>query len=269
MTDRDVSFDSLLAGIDGASGRAVLRTPAQWAQGRATYGGLVAAAGLRAMRAAVEPQRTPRSVHVTFVAPVAPGEVEIRVRTLRQGKSATVVQADFVQEGNVCTVVVGSFGAARATQVRLEAPARPLAPPPEDGPVFPYVEGLTPVFTQHFQYRWVLGGLPFTGSHDRFIGGWCAYGHEREVMTHEHILGLLDAWPPTVLAMMETPAPGSTLTWAVQFLPWTAQSLADEWWFYRAEADAAGDGYAHTHAMLWDPHGRPAAISVQTVAVFG
>lgn len=269
MVDTDISFDSLLAGVDATPGRPVLRTPAQWAQGRATFGGLVAAAGLRAMRHAVEPQRAPRSLHITFVAPVAPGEAEIRVTPLRQGKSATVVQADVMQGGAVCTVIVGSFGAERQSELRLEAPPRPLAVPPEAGPAFSHIEGVTPVFTQHYRYRWVIGGLPYSGSHERAIGGWCSYAHEREAVAHEHILGLVDAWPPTVLPNMTTPAPGSSLNWAIQFLPWSPGARAGEWWFYRAEADAAGDGYAHTRAVLWDPQGRPAALSSQTVAIFG
>lgn len=269
MNETPVSFGTLLAGVDASRGRLTLQTPAQWAQGRATFGGLVAAAALRAMRSAVDPQRAPRSLQITFVAPVAPGEAEIRVTPLRSGKSATTVQAAVIQDGAVCTAIVGSFGADRQSAVHVEGPPRPLAPPPEAGPVFPFVEGVTPSFTRHFDYRWVVGDLPFTGSRRRDIGGWCAFKGEAEVVTHEHILGLVDAWPPTVLPMMTTPAPGSSLTWTLQFLTWASDARANDWWFYRAEVDAAGDGYALTRAVLWDPLGRPAALSQQSVAVFG
>ena len=38
---------------------------------------------------------------------------------------------------------------------------------------------------------------------------------------------------------------------------------------YAATTDAARDGYAHTHAMVWRPDGELLAISRQTITIFG
>ena len=46
--------------------------PAEWAQGRATFGGLVAALQYEALRAQVSADRPLRSLAITFVGPVAP-----------------------------------------------------------------------------------------------------------------------------------------------------------------------------------------------------
>lgn len=54
--------------------------PAQWAQGRASFGGLVVALQYEAMRAKVPADRPVRSLAVTFVGPVAP-EVPVSFRS--------------------------------------------------------------------------------------------------------------------------------------------------------------------------------------------
>ena len=47
--------------------------PAEWAQGRASFGGLVAALQYEALRAQVPADRPLRALAITFVGPVAPG----------------------------------------------------------------------------------------------------------------------------------------------------------------------------------------------------
>lgn len=240
-----------------------------WMQGRATFGGLVAAAGLAGMRTQVAAGRPPRSLHITFAAPVAPGQAEVHTALLREGRAASVAEAKIVQGGTVCCVMVGSFGADRASGVEVVPPAMPTGLDRAAAVTMPYVEGMTPTFTQHFQMAWGLGGFPFSGDQAGVIGGWCRHKDDASPATHEHVLGLVDAWPPTVLSMLTTPAAGSSLNWSIQFLDWMPEATADGEWFYRAETDAAHNGYAHTRAVLWDPFGRAAALSTQTVAVFG
>ncbi|MCF5105023.1 thioesterase family protein, partial [Pseudomonas proteolytica] len=64
--------------------------PAQWAQGRATFGGLVAALQYEALRAQVPADRPLRSLAVTFVGPVAPDvSASYQVEVLREGKAVS------------------------------------------------------------------------------------------------------------------------------------------------------------------------------------
>lgn len=252
-----------------AGGEWILEATPDWMQGRATFGGLVAAAALAVMRTRVTPGRPPRSLHITFIAPVAPGPAQVRATLLREGKAASVVEAHVVQGEQVCCAVVGSFGADRASAVEVAAPVMPAGLDREAAVEMPYVEGMTPTFTQHFGVRWGIGAFPFAGTAESTIGGSCRIKDDPAPATHEHILGLVDAWPPTVLPMLTQPAPGSSLNWSIAFLDWDPAATADGWWFYRAETDAAHNGYAYSRAVLWDPSGKPAALSTQTVTVFG
>lgn len=88
-------------------------------------------------------------------------------------------------------------------------------------------------------------------------------------MSEAHILALVDTWPPAVLPHLNKPAPGSSLTWTIEFVQ--PQPLLDtlQWCSYRAVIEHARDGYGHTAAALWSPDGELIAISRQTVTVFG
>ena len=61
---------------------------ADWTQGRAGYGGIVAAFGNAAMRRLVASDRPLRGLDVTFVGPALPGPIELDAQILRVGKAA-------------------------------------------------------------------------------------------------------------------------------------------------------------------------------------
>lgn len=99
-----------------------LTIPAEWAQGRASFGGLVAALQYEAMRAKVPADRLVRSLAITFVGPVEPDvPVRFEVDVLREGKAVSQVLGRAVQNGQVVTLVQGSFGASRASEVAVAA----------------------------------------------------------------------------------------------------------------------------------------------------
>ncbi len=118
--------------------------------------------------------------------------------------------------------------------------------------------------------RWAIGGMPFSGNPSREMGGWVRLRDQTriEAADEAHLLALVDAWPPAVLPHLTAPAPGSSLTWTIEFVqPMSTLSTAD-WCLYRAQIEHARDGYGHVAAALWSPTGGLLAISRQTVAVF-
>ena len=129
-------------------------------QGRAGYGGLVGALALTSMRKHVPPARKVRSLLVSFVGPVGPGDFSIHARVLRSGKAVTHVEAKVVQREAVRCVVMGSFGGDRDSAIRIDPAPRPEMAGPAEALELPYIDGLTPAFTRHFAYRWALGELP-------------------------------------------------------------------------------------------------------------
>ncbi|WP_256625516.1 thioesterase family protein [Pseudomonas sp. LPB0260] len=125
----------LLGAADAASPH--LEIPQQWGQGRATFGGLLAACLFEKLKPQVAADRPVRSLLVSFVAPVAPGPMEVRVKVLRAGKAATQVQATAYQNDQACVVMLASFGGDRASAVRLDAAPAPTIKAPRPRPSFP------------------------------------------------------------------------------------------------------------------------------------
>ncbi len=245
--------------------------PPTWGQGRASFGGLVAALAFEAMRAKVPKGRPVRSLAITFVGPVAAEvPVSFQAEVLREGKAVSQMCLRAVQDGQVVTMVQGSFGASRDSLIDVAPLPAPQLKPAEQCTELPYVRNVTPEFTRFLAMRWALGGMPFTNNPSRQMGGWVRLRGENEVqaLSEAHLLALVDAWPPAVLPHLKSPAPGSSLTWTIEFVQPLQSLNTEHWCLYRAEIEHARDGYGHVAAALWSPSGELIALSRQTVTVF-
>src|SRR3546814_7909268 len=108
-----MQFSQLLSAMRGADGEWQVDVPADWQQGRTLFGGLQAALAVRAMRGLV-PASTPlRTLQATFISPVPGGPLRIVARVLRSGKSATHVEADLYDGGQIACRTLGIFGLPR------------------------------------------------------------------------------------------------------------------------------------------------------------
>lgn len=248
-----------------------MQVPSSWGQGRAGFGGLAVALVFEAMQAKVPAGRSVRSLAVTFVGPLAVDvPVSFEVEVLREGKAVSQVLGRAVQNGQVVTLVQGSFGAARESVIAVQALAAPVMPSAAECQELPYIENVTPEFTRHLAMRWAQGGMPFSNNPSREMGGWVRLREHDplETVTETHLLALVDAWPPAVLSHLRAPAAGSSLTWTIEFMqPLPALNTLD-WCMYHAEIEHARDGYGHIAAGLWSPSGELLALSRQTVTVF-
>lgn len=242
--------------------------PAGWTQGRANYGGLVGALLYARMAALLDAPRVLRSATVSFVGPVATGAVTVTAEVLRQGKSVIQMEARLLQDGEVMAAMLASFGAPRDSAIAVDAHPAPVFKAPDDARALPFVPGVTPEFTQHIDFRWAHGDLPFTGSPLPELGGWMRLKEARAALDYTDLFLLVDAWPPALLPLLKGPAPGSSLTWTLEPLQLPAGKTAGHWWQYLAKTDVAHDGYGHAAAWLWDDEGRLVALSRQTVVVF-
>lgn len=261
---------ALASAVSVASGGARGAIHADWGQGRSAFGGLVAALGLRAIEAAgVAPGRPLRTLVMDFVAPAVVGEVALEVRALRSGRALSHAEVRVVQGGETCAVLLAAFGAARPSALAVTAPSAPPCPAPPGLARLPYVAGVVPAFTQHFDFRWASEG-PFVGASRANVGGYIRYATPTSVDTAA-LVALVDAWPAPILPMLRAPAPASSVTWALDLLvaPPEGGFPSDAWWRYEADAIAAGDGYGCADARLWDESGRAVAVSRQSVVVFG
>lgn len=246
--------------------------PDGWGQGRAAFGGLAAALVYEAMRARVPADRPVRSLAITFVGPMAlETPVDFEVEVLREGKSVSQVSGRALQQGQVVTLVQGSFGASRDSLIRVDAEPAPEMKSAAEAMELPYVKGVTPDFTQHLAMRWAVGGMPFTNTPRRRMGGWVGFRTEagERPVDESDLLALVDAWPPATLPYLRRPAPGSSLTWTIEFVQPVPRATTCDWFQYLAEVEHSRDGYGHIAARLWSPDGELMALSRQVATVFG
>ena len=122
-----MQFNEILSSIRGPDENLVVTVSDDWLQGRATYGGLVAAVGNEAMRKFVPRDRPLRSLQTTFVGPAGPGDWSLRARVLRAGKAVTLAQCEVIEGGQVVAVQTGVYGADRESAVLVKPTA--VAPP--------------------------------------------------------------------------------------------------------------------------------------------
>ncbi|RUQ46855.1 thioesterase family protein [Corynebacterium pseudodiphtheriticum] len=245
--------------------------PAEWGQGRATFGGLVVALQYEALRAQVPADRPLRSLAITFVGPVEPEvAASYHVEVLREGNAVSQLLGRVVQNGEVATVAQSSFGAARESQMDVATEPAPAFKHWDDFQWLPYIKGLTHELMPHLAMAWSFGGLPFNGNNSRDLGGWVRLRGDvkEEALTEAHILALVDAWPPALLPHLSKPAPGSTLTWTIECIQPLQQLTTLDWCQYYVNIEHARDGYGHAAAALWSPTGELIAISRQSVVVF-
>ena len=265
-----MNFPELLQALHENPGQVMI--PESWANGRASFGGLVAAMVFEVMRLHVPADRPVRSLAITFVGPVEP-EVPtcFEAQVLREGRAVSQVLGKALQNGQVCALVQGSFGSARSSQVSVQGELAPAIKAPQECPELGYYKGLTPELVQHLAMRWAVGSMPFSNNPSREMSGWVRLreGDESEVLTEAHLLALVDAWPPAVLSHLSRPAMGSSLTWTIEFMQPAPSLHSLDWCQYRALIEHAQDGYGHIAAALWAPSGELLAISRQTVVVFG
>lgn len=262
-----MNFDELMK--SGANGKDLV-VPSIWGQGRASFGGVVAALVFDRMASVVAPGRPMRSMQVSFVGPVTPDEpATVEAEILREGKAVSQVLGRIVQGGEPKLVALASFGSDRESDVSVDAAPAPEAKPVEQCHGLDFIEGVTPEFIQHIEMRWAFGNLPFSGKGGRELGGWMQFRQTPETFSDAHIVALVDAWPPAVLPYVKQRVKTSSLSWALDIVHPRPVLEPGDWLLYKAEIDKADAGYGHTQAGIWTASGELVALSRQTVTVFG
>ncbi|MDX1506562.1 MAG: thioesterase family protein [Spongiibacter sp.] len=246
------------------------RIDSSWLQGRTAFGGVSTALVVAAMRQQVADERALRALSVSFVGPSPEGEHNIALRELRSGGSVTHMQGELVCDGEVATSVSAAFGKARTSRIAVKGPSLQPAQGADKGMRMPFIEGVTPAFTQHFDMQLVAGGLPFSGAESGDFAMWLRF-KEPTPIDECGLIALADAPPMPGLNMIKPPGVGSSLSWYLEF-PLTVDDMGDVdpagWWHLDYRCQAASDGYYNNYATVWTPDGRPALFSRQVATVF-
>jgi acyl-CoA thioesterase len=267
--------------------------PADWAQGRTTFGGLIGALAARVAGQVAGAERPLRTLDIAFVAPLPRGPAEVAAEVLSAGKAVTQLVVSFTSGGVLGARVHVVAGASRVSALRVETgPAEMIeGDPAGQGIELPYVPGVMPTFGQHIEYRWCSEAFPFTGGGPETarVNGWAR--HRTAAHGLEALLALLDAWPPVVLPMATGPIPASTVRWAIHLAataeivepaPAAVAGLVSgpdgagrvtgfetdrQWVWYEARTVQCADGYATAYASMY-AGGRLLAWSEQLIVVY-
>lgn len=260
--------------LDGATApRVRFHVTPDWQQGRTTFGGVLSALVVQAMRDVCGSDWPLRALQTNFVGPVASGTFDVEVHLLRQGKNirqvqARVLQADANGAEQTGGVLLGVFGTARESAMpHLRPEQAPAEKALHEAFQWPYVPNVMPAFVQHVDFRQAEGGLPFTGT-DQWHSRTYVRLHKSEGIDSElQAVLLADAGPTPALAQLKGFAPASSVSWALELRPVDVRDPAG-FWRMDKDALATGEGYVNEKTTLWTPDGHLAALGYQVVAVY-
>lgn len=245
-----------------------------WQQGRTAYGGVVAALAAQAMRDVAGAEWpagvTLRSLQCAFVSVVEPGDVEVQVERLRQGRNMAQVLARIGNPGRLGSVLIGVYGADRASALTPRHPQRPPARAEAEAlPDMPFIPGLMPPFLQHVETRVCDGARPFSGTpSSRSVVHMRLRDADAQAIEPEVLAVLLGDIPATpALSEPTERAVTSSVTWSLELRPVPAP-LGAGWWRIDSESLLVAGGTINHVARLWAPDGRLATLGSQVVTAF-
>ena len=264
-----MSFDADIALRRSIPGAFDLEVPAHWAIARgATNGGYVAAAITRALEEAVgEPDRLPRSLTVHYLAACGPGPARITAAEERGGGSLTTLSARMTQGETAVAMALAAFGRVRPG-LEFQHEPMPEAPPPEELPALTPVAGM-PKFAGNWDYRWCIGGAPFSRAATAVSGGWIRPREPRVVDT-AMLAAMADGWFPPVLLLLDQPrgiVPTIDLTIHFRAALPLANATPGDFSFAVFSSRVGAEGYWESDATIWSRDGRVLAQARQ-LAVF-
>lgn len=263
-----MSFDADIAVRQDSPGTFDLDVPAHWQVGRGTTnGGYVAAVITRALEEAVgDPGRFPRSLTVHYLARCGPGPARVAMTVERQGRTLTNLSARMSQGGAVVALALAAFGGPRPG-LDFQHQPMPEAPPPEELRSWQRDGG--PAFAANWDYRWCVGGRPFTQAPEAVSGGWIR-PREPRLLDAPLLAAMADAGPPPVLMLMDRPrgiVPTIDLTVHFQAAVPPEGAGPDDFSFALFSSRVGARGYWGSDGVIWSRDGLVLAQARQ-LAVF-
>ena len=239
-----------------------------WSQGRSVFGGIAAALAVTAMRKEVEADRSLRSLTVSFVGPLLPGESMVKTRVLRQGGNVTQTSAEVVQDGQICLQAGAAFGKPRdGISIPIDHGFEP-GRPETDVPMLDQDSQRMPGFLRFIDGCWIGGGTPLSGDAKDQINIWAAHRTDMKSFPEAAIVAIADLPPPVLLnRFTATKVPSSSLSWSLEFVT-PPERISSRWFLLRFDLEWAADGYTQQSGKIFSEDGRLAALSRQTMVYF-
>lgn len=259
------SMQEIMESFTGTAGDSV-QIPTGWSQGRAVYGGLIAAIAADAMANQLASPRPIRSFLGNFVAPAPEGDLAIKSEILREGRAVVQTRADILAGDQVCFAGSAAFGDDRPgveviPDKAAHMPARDSVPSMQKG-----VRPL-PGFLDNFDIRWTGGGIPMSGSMDRHTSMWVRHRSDMDAFPIAKIISIADMPPPIILSHYDRPARASTMSWSIEFIV-PPEQVQGDWFYLDFTLDAAAGGYSQQSGSIYSESGALVALSRQCMVYF-
>ena len=258
-----MSLPQTLAAARPIDGGFAATIPADWMQGRTSYGGFSAALALVAAQRLAPDLPPLRSATVNFVGPLA-GEVEVRAKVLRRGRNASWISAEVANENGIgLTATFVFMGPVEASSLHLHDVPMPAYTVPRDEAV-PLPERAGPSFAPNFERRFAQ---PRSEEKVPEILWWERLKDAEGLDPMAALILLADALPPGVMPLTGS-VPISSMTWLVNLLTPLPQT-DDGWYLLQALGNYAEKGCSSQNMAIWNTRGEAVAVGMQSIALFG
>lgn len=260
-------LQDILGGLENSSNN-ITQFSEHWTQGRSAFGGLSTAFAVTAMRKELAQAQSIRSLMVSFIAPIAAGEVTVNAEVLRRGNNVTQCSASVYSQGQISLQAMAAFGNPREAYNPPSAPNR-ILPDRNTGIAFSEHAKRLPLFLQNFEGYWIDGGIPFSGNYKPFLKLWARHKQDVSRFPIEKLVSIADIPPPVLLSHFDKPpVSASSLSWSLEFVI-APETILGEWFYLEFEVNAAANGYSQQSGKIYDERGRLVALSRQCMVYFG
>lgn len=258
-------FDVALA-LESSQGSARGRTTPDFANMVGPFGGITAAAIVRAIEEQPERLGDPVSLTVNYAAPIADGEFDIQLRAVRTNRTNQHWVAELVQDGQIITTATAVFGIRRDTWSDTEI-APPDAPTPQD--TAPQDISSFVRWTRNYDMRPVQGAVPGEGSPENPDSTTTLWVRDQppRALDYPALTALCDVFYPRIFLRRGQLLPAGTISFTVYFHADAAalQRQGADYVLATARAQRFTGGFFDQTAQLWGRDGTLLAVTHQLV----
>ena len=260
-------FDSAVAldAVDGAVRRG--RTHPAWANMVGPFGGITAAALVRAVETHPARIGEPVALTVNFAAPVVDGDFDITLRAARTNRTNQHWVLELSQDGDVKSTATALFGVHRDSWADTEA--RPPSAPPPEQIARDSTQGDFVRWGRLYDLRFADGAFPDPGtppSASSTTTVWMRDDAGRPV-DHPALAAMCDVFCPRVFMRLGGPVVAGTISLTTYFHADQRQldAVAGDYVLGTAHANRYSGGFFDQDAQLWTREGLLLASSHQIV----
>ncbi|WP_445165859.1 acyl-CoA thioesterase [Mycolicibacterium sp. Dal123E01] len=265
MTTTTHAFDTAISLTDNGIGQHTGQTTPEYANMVGPFGGVTAAAIVRAIESHPERIGEPVALTVNYLAPVTDGSFDVVVHPVRTNRTNQHWTAEVLQQHGVTTTATAVFGIRRDAWSDTQA-AMPGVPDPESVPDAT-VPGPVP-WMRNYDMRYVQGDVPTEPDENASSTTtlWVRAQPARG-LDFAALAALSDVFYPRVFLRRGAMVPAGTISLTTYFHADGAELAAQgtDYVLASAHAQRFARGYFDQSAQIWGRHGALLATSHQIV----